>query len=163
MTLKKVLAGVTAFLIMAAPVTMNENVNSMIMTGITANALDSIQSEGYTFDKSTGTITKYSGSETEVKIPSEIDGVTVTGIGAEAFMSCQKIKSIVIPDTVKTIGEYAFHGCLSLSGITLGKSVESIGERAFNNCKGLTSIVIPDSVTSIGDDCFYECGRLQTI
>ena len=40
MSLKKVLAGVMAFLVMSAPFTMNETANSLIMPEITANAVE---------------------------------------------------------------------------------------------------------------------------
>ena len=70
-------------------------------------------------------------------IPSIYEGKPVTSIGASAFVSCNILTSIVIPE-----------------GVT------SIGNSAFRDCSSLTSIVIPESVTSIGNSAFYGCGSL---
>lgn len=48
------------------------------------------------YDGSTATIIGYSGSETEVEIPSELDGHEVTRIGDEAFFECAKLESVTI-------------------------------------------------------------------
>ncbi|MCM1484850.1 MAG: leucine-rich repeat protein, partial [Faecalibacterium sp.] len=47
----------------------------------------------------------------ELKIPSEIDGVSVTAIASSAFQNKKYITSIDIPDSVTSIGSYVFSGC----------------------------------------------------
>lgn len=49
--------------------------------------------------------------ETDVTIPSELDGHTVTTIGRSAFYSTA-VKSVTIPETVTSIGENAFSLCI---------------------------------------------------
>ena len=100
------------------------------------------------------TITKYTGSDTNVVIPSQIDGKTVTAIGNAAFRSQTKITSVTIPDSVKTIGNDAFNNCYKLTSVTIPDSVRIIGENAFLQCSGLTSITIPNGVISIGTSAF---------
>lgn len=117
-------------------------------------------SENLKFDKSTGTIVGYSGSNTVVTIPSEIDGVTVTSIGNEAFSPCNnptKITSITIPDSVKSIGESAFEWCSDLTSIDIPKNVKSIAKATFCGCIQLASLTMPNGVTSIGEGAFAEC------
>ena len=82
-------------------------------------------------------ITKYTGKEETLLIPSELDGHPVTGIGDYAFSDRRSLTSVTIPD-----------------------SVTSIGDDAFGDCRSLTSVTIPDSVTSIGDDAFSRCPDL---
>lgn len=51
-------------------------------------------------DDGTVTITGYTGSETEIVIPSEIEGKSVTSIGDWAFYSCTGLTSVTISDSV---------------------------------------------------------------
>ena len=75
----------------------------------------------FTFDKTTGTITGYTGIAAEVEIPNTIGGVKVTTIGQDAF-SNTGLTSITIPKNVTSIGNYAFLGCNSLKTIYLCNS-----------------------------------------
>ena len=65
----------------------------------------------------TAEITGYDGLETELVIPSEIDGYTVTHIGDSAFFGCYSLTEITIPDSVTSIGDYAFADCNSLTDV----------------------------------------------
>jgi hypothetical protein len=65
-------------------------------------------------------------------IPSEINGVPVVSIAADAFSGCN-IEELVIPDTVVNIGDRAFCNCPALWSIRLGSKVAMIGEKAFFN------------------------------
>ena len=81
-------------------------------------------------DDDTIRITGYSGSDTAISIPSEIEGKKVTSIGDDAFCDCSSLTSINIPDSVTDIGDEAFFGCSSLKSVTIPDSVTSIGEYA---------------------------------
>ena len=61
-------------------------------------------------------------------------------INNSAFVNCNGLERIMIPDSVTTIGAEAFYGCTSLAIIMIPDSVTNIGGYAFNDCKGLTSI-----------------------
>ena len=105
-------------------------------------------------------ITKFKGTETDVVIPSTIDGKRVTSIGDYAFYNCTSLTSVTIPDSVTSIGYRAFYNCESLTSVTISDSITSIESRTFYNCTSLTSVTIPDSVTSIGWGAFYGCESL---
>ena len=49
-----------------------------------------------------------------IVIPSEYEGKPVTAIGDSAFLACDNITDITIPDSVKAIGKFAFTGCNKL-------------------------------------------------
>ena len=109
------------------------------------------------------TITGYTGDETELVIPGEIDGKGVTSIGDSAFRDCSSLTSIKIPAGVTSIGDFAFEYCYGLTSIEIPAGVTSIGESAFEDCSGLTSIEISAGVTSIGNRAFYNCSGLTSI
>ena len=108
-------------------------------------------------------ITGYTGDNTVIKLPSEMFGLPVTGIGDRVFYNFTGLTSITIPDSITGIGNSAFYGCNNLTSITIPDSVTSIGSSAFYNCSGLTSITILDGVTSIGNSAFYGCNNLKSI
>ena len=124
-------------------------------------------------------ITGYTGVETDIEIPAEIEGTPVTEIGKNAFHAAN-ITSVKIPDTVieireaafyeakrllevtfganvQRVGKYAFFSCENLGAVYLNDSLKIIGDYAFNSCTSLDSIVITDSVESIGYHAFYLC------
>ena len=124
---------------------------------------DTLPENIFYFDETTGTITKYVGSATNVEIPDTINGIKVTAIGSEAFKGNTSIQSVVIPEGVTFIGDYAFQDCTSIKSIEIPNSVTSIGNYTFNNCTSIKSIEIPSSVTSIGNYTFNNCTSIKSI
>ncbi|MBO7310403.1 MAG: leucine-rich repeat domain-containing protein [Clostridia bacterium] len=86
----------------------------------------------YTVSDNLATITGYMGADTDIVIPTSIDGYQVVEIGDNAF-SDKQIKSVIIPDGVKRIGWFAFNGCMELTSATVPSSVTEIGYSAFGN------------------------------
>lgn len=68
----------------------------------------------------TVTITKYTGTESTVILPSTINSWPVTKIGEAALKDNTTITSVTIPDSVTEIGANAFAGCTNLTSVTYG-------------------------------------------
>lgn len=68
----------------------------------------------------TVTITKYTGTESTVILPSTISSWPVTKIGEAAFQDNTTITSVTIPGSVTEIGSNAFAGCTNLTSVTYG-------------------------------------------
>ena len=128
------------------------------------------------------TITNYTCIDTDVVIPSEINGKVVTKIGNTAF-STRNLTSIIMPETITSIGNSSF-AYNQLQSIEIPKSVTSIGQTPFNdnllsdkdafiykrNSDGTEdkstlisyggakreNVIIPDGVTTIGVSVFEK-------
>lgn len=151
------------------------------------NAQTVYTSGGYKYallEDGTIKIQDYSGIETDLIIPREIDGYAVSAIGDCAFMYNSSVVSVVIPEGVTSIGEYAF-AYSSVTDLSIPETVTSIKYAAFMDCalesiqlpsgidsitesmfafsRHLHSIVIPDNVTRIETEAFYCCNNLQSV
>ena len=91
------------------------------------------------------------------------DGVA-TVVRQPSNITTANIKSIVTYKgntyAITSIMEEAFLFCDSLTTIDIPDSVISIGPRAFLICDSLTSVIIPDSVTNVGEEVFIGCQSL---
>lgn len=95
----------------------------------------------------------YSGTETNVTIPSYIDGMKVTAIADEAFQK-NEMETLSIPGTVSSIGRFAFYNCSNLKKVVISEGVKSIDHCAFESCTKLNEIVIPSTVVKMDTNCF---------
>lgn len=112
---------------------------------------------GYGYTNSTSNC--YSGN---IVIPNYVGKYKVIRIGARAFCSSKKVKSVVLPETIESIGIVAFSS-ESLESVNLPSSLKRIENEAFSGCSSLLSIEIPASVEEIGMYAFYGCTKLASI
>ncbi|MBO4821752.1 MAG: leucine-rich repeat protein [Prevotella sp.] len=91
---------------------------------------------------------------------------SVTVIGQEAFVGCEKLDTVIFQSTtaakLNTIGRSAFAGCAALRTFVLPASLVTIEDHAFDGCSSITTVNIPSKVTSIGDGAFANCTSLAT-
>lgn len=111
----------------------------------------------------TAEITGYTGGDTNLIIPYEIDGYSVTSIGYGAFANNTAINSITLTGNITHIGVAAFYGCSNLSDLTLSNNIISIEESAFYGCSSLENITLPNKLESLGSRAFYGCSNLESI
>lgn len=123
-------------------------------------------SEGleYSFNNNKTAVVEGIGScqDTDLIIPSAIEGYKVTGIGENAFYRCS-FTSVTIPKSITSIGYGAFYECSSLTEITIPNGVTQIGPTTFCGCTSLTRVTIPESVTEIDYCAFEDCISLTSI
>ena len=104
------------------------------------------------------TITKYTGNESILAIPSTLEDYEVVSIGKQAFYNT-KVVEVTIPETVKTIGKKAFGYCDDLETITLAEAV--IDEYAFYNCDNLKTF--NGVASNVGEYAFGYDDHLEAI
>ena len=106
------------------------DVNPILVSDFTFKALTA----------STCAVTGYTGTDTEIVIPSDANGRTVVAIGDSAFFGCSSFTGVTIPDSVTRIGEMAFSDCSGLKSVSIPNSVTGIDSYAFQNCSGLKDV-----------------------
>lgn len=108
----------------------------------------------------------------------------ITAIPDSAFLACNNLTSIDIPDGIQSIGKNAFNGCNAIEEISIPKSITSIGSKAFYGCTGratincriednwndgwfreagFSEVVIDNNITSVGCYAFYNCDNLTKV
>lgn len=88
-------------------------------------------------------VTGYTGTASEVVIPSYINGKPVIRV---SITENDVIKSVVLPDTMDTLHSRSFYCCDYLATITLPPTLNTIDQDAIYSCR-VTSLYIPASVT----------------
>ncbi len=153
--------------ITATSVGKNEDMASPASASVTFTVYGLDNETGFKYSVSGNGVSleNYTGTDTEVKIPSMINGKKVTNIGKWVFAfasNSKQITSVTIPNTVVTIDEYAFNACTNLENVNIPDSVKTIGKRAFYGTN-LKSVTIPNGVTSIGNEAFSNCKNLEEV
>ena len=88
------------------------------------------------------TLTKYVGEETNVVVPTELNGLPVAEIGANCFAETAVV-SVTVPDSVTVIEAAAFSKCAALTSVTLPEKMLYVGPQAFAECAALKEIALP--------------------
>ncbi|MBR3819143.1 MAG: leucine-rich repeat domain-containing protein [Clostridia bacterium] len=105
-----------------------------------------------------------------IRVPDEIDGLTVAAIGDGCFEKLTKVKKIILPCTVKSIGKGAFAGCKKLTAVVYADNPDSKDDFVICNKGKLitlftkqTSYIVPDDVSEIGKNAFSNCQKLKEV
>mgnify|MGYP002674674416 CR=1 FL=1 len=174
--LRKITAGLLAFMLVTSALPVGVPIGSGVSFGITASAADgNVVASGYCGKNGSGQDVEWELTENGTLS----DGVTpaykmtITGSGEMAdydFFNqypwnsyVQHITSVDIAYGVTSIGAGAFFSCSELKSVNIPNSVKSIGRSAFYSCSALTRVTIPNSVTSIGESAFYYCSSLTSV
>lgn len=128
---------------------------------VTASAAVVIKNtdDGFTYRESNGKIEirKYTGTLTDITIPSDIGGTPVTSIKGSAFYE-SSLTSVIMPDSITEIGTSVFEKCASLTTVKLSKNLTNIPNYTFNRCTSLKNITLPEGIKSIGYYAFNNSG-----
>ena len=140
------------------------------------------------FSGGIATIMSYTGTDSTVTIPDQIDGYDVCQVDENLFpdksrikkivietehysydlnfmSGCENLEEVILPDSEEwwSVPGGAFDGCTSLKKIHLPAKLTAIGQYAFKNCKSLEEIVLPETTGSIDEGAFEGCEKLEKI
>lgn len=102
-------------------------------------------------------------SNTGIKEIAFAEGATPEAISDYAFLNCDSLSTITLPNSIKSLGTGAFYDCDTLKTVKLPTGITKIAKQAFYHCGFLQSITIPQNVTEIGAEAFAACSKLTTI
>ena len=162
MKLKKLLTG----LVLTTAFTLSIPIMNEYSSFDVGNEYVYAETEGdweYTVTSGKVTITKYNGSDSEVKIPSNIGENDVTIIGGSAFEDNRTIISVEIPDTIVTIERYAFSGCTKLESVDVPDSVTQIDSYAFAECSNLVTIDLSNKLAEIPTGLLNKSKKVESV
>lgn len=100
----------------------------------------------------------YCQSLLEIRLP---EGLQVIEQGA--FAHCESLTTVHVPNTVKVIQDMAFVECTSLTSITLSDALQVISQSLFEGCTALKHVKLPRYLKTIKDSSFCRCQSLQTL
>lgn len=84
------------------------------------------------FSDGTAAVTAYTGKDTVVQIPEQLDGHIVVALENKALYRSE-ITELVFPDSLQYIGNFAVMYCTKLEKVTFGKGIQTIGVSAFES------------------------------
>lgn len=164
----KLIAGVMTSVVLLTGASMYAPENYNPFNIGTVQAAEQTQGD-YRYEiKEDGTvaITKYTGIETKVTLPTVIDGKKVTEIktlGTDVLFGNTNVEYVIVPEGVRVIGDSAF-SVKKLSGVLVGSNVKhielpstikTIGESAFDGSQiENLATAIPNNVEYIGEFAF---------
>ena len=150
-----------------------KRITSLTICDLTGDATVSARwalasAEGWSFDEATGTLTldgsgamKEYTSAAEAPWYSYRDSIAhlvvksgVTSLSSYAFVGCQNLADITLPDTLQTIGTMTFYGCDRLNNVTIPASVRTIGSYAFADALSLSRISFAGDAPEFGTGVF---------
>ena len=104
------------------------------------------------------TLKGYVGDETDIVLPTEVNGVTITTIWGNAFKDNIAITSIKIPEGYTTLAGSAIRSCTSLKSVSLPNSLTgALGTFQFRDCPALESVNVPYGINNLNSYVFYGC------
>ena len=135
--------------------------------------------ENFEFNPETGLISAYIGTDVDVVVPREIDGVTVVGFANyNAFDSCQDytdssvetnrtewvhLRTLVLPETIKELPDMMLAYCQQLETFVCYAPLESTGGNQFMLCRSLNNVIFVNGVREIGNYAFDSAGPLGNL
>jgi len=105
----------------------------------------------------------YEGELTELNVPAQVEGHTVTEITEKCFSGVKTLRSVVLNEGLQRISDKAFSSCDMLENVTLPSTLEHIDEKAFDSCSRLRQITFPDSLRILGYCSFWGAKSLESL
>jgi len=104
----------------------------------------------------TARLVKYYGSEADLVVPAELDGLKVTEIADSAFSWNDDIERVTLPEGVEKIGSQLFAYSTFLEAVTLPSTLKEIGSNPFIGCDEALDITILGGILELKDGVLFN-------
>ena len=119
-------------------------------------------------------VSKYTGSDTAVTVPEEIDGYRIVQIGSQFLRKSNKVEKLVLPPSVEAINPQAFSTWRNMVAVEVsGKRLSSVDGVLYDGGKKTLlfyppkhqgdEFVLPSSVSSVEETAFQSAVSLNRI
>ena len=125
----------------------------------------------------TAVLTRYTGDAAYLTLPADLDGHELTSIDRFAFIGCDSLRIVTLPDGLEEIESNPFAGCSRLHTIKVsdGNEYLTVSDGLLYHKKDKRVICCPPDLRvrgtlevqrrtkEIGDLAFYQCGKVTEI
>jgi len=176
-------AGLTAMVCAMNCAALEEN--EIVLPGSETEDYETYESGDYVYSiyqdaedetKQAACIEAYNGSEAELVIPSELDGLPVVLLGDYAFVSNHSLVSVTIPASVMGFGNFTFANCTNIEAFLVEEGSEYWESRdgVLYTADGSalmrypialkpSEVVIEEGVVGIGNVAFASCYTMTSV
>ncbi|MBR6107869.1 MAG: leucine-rich repeat domain-containing protein [Oscillospiraceae bacterium] len=127
-------------------------------------------------DEKAACIEKYEGTDTDLVIPAELDGLPVVQLGDRAFVGNGSLKSVKLPEFLTGIGKYAFAECVNIERYEVDADNPFLNSRdgVLYSDGGMlllrypigtdpTDVTLEEGLVGIGSSAFTCCRTLRSV
>lgn len=86
---------------------------------------------------------------------------SLTFIGEDAFVCCEALKEVNLPEAATSLASGVFAGCINLKKIHLPEKITKIPDNFFLGDINLIDFNVPSNITSLGEYCFSGCTSID--
>ena len=80
-----------------------------------------------------------------------------------AFIYCESLMKIAIPEGITTLRSATFKECTRLETVEIPSTLTTFEDQVFSTCYALESIAVPEGTTEIPESFCYQCTQLTDL
>lgn len=150
---------------------------ALLLTTVFADLAETRGSDFEVMEVASGyKIVKYTGTDSKVRVPEKINGVSVTAIGDDAFRDRSDLTVLYIPDSVVAFGTDALKGCSNLYALRTPLSqkegtsylgylygAETYETNNTADLRALDLLELGGNLTNLPSYALYDCNDLLAV
>ncbi|HMP76844.1 MAG TPA: leucine-rich repeat protein [Kiritimatiellia bacterium] len=138
------------------------HIRTLLLTALFASSVLAQDFTWHTNELDQIVLDSYTGTDVDVVMPDEIEGLPVVRFG-ETFQSSEtQIESLVLSTNITFLEDWSLADLPSLRSVVLPPNLSGLGHSVFQG-SGIVTATVPASVTAFGENIFNQCRSLATV